>query len=129
LCSQRLLGRNLITLFSTVNTSPCAYARRDASHAGNTRRNAALVERKQRVTRIDTQCRTRCETAVFKLFAACTPTRILPPARNPSARVAACRDTKAGVRTRLPGSHQRMCISRRTRPTAPKVREPEDANA
>ena len=129
LCSQRLLGRNLITLFSTVNTSSRAHARRNASHAGNARRQAPRIDQAQRAARVGMQCHARWETAVFKLFGACRPASALPLARNPATRATASRGTRASVGSWLPCSHQRVRISRRTRPTAPKVREPEDANA
>lgn len=124
LCSQRLLGRNLITVFSTVNTLQRRTSPRSTRHARD-RCCHRHDFRPRRCTHANADgFPGRWETAVFKLFAASTCLHASSahrscPRRAHAAVLAADADARG-----CGSSHRRERIRHRTSPIARKLREP-----
>lgn len=122
LCSQRLLGRNLITVFSTVNTCNPQGMQRPSCHGQTERsdRDGARIARHACMLagRCDVRMRNRCFKGVSCIVAhgrpcdaACKPA----PGTQPCITIAS---TPALLRT----SHRRAWISRCTNRIAPELR-------
>lgn len=116
LCSQRLLERNLITVFSTVNTlqrtRPWIIAVRGRRRSADHQRVAAVPALHLHAR----QHRTQCKTAVFKVFAAYGEADLpLPPeGRGNPRHIGACHvdAQRAGCRTVIGPHGSRAAQSR-----------------